>query len=70
MFQIAGGAIGLGLNTAIVVTAPSLAAGIHTAFLVDVGLAICGLAVSVLFVGGAIDKERLRSLLHHRRAHG
>jgi hypothetical protein len=47
-----------------------LAAGIHTAFLVDVGLAICGLAVSVLFVGGRIDKERLRSLLHHRRAHG
>jgi len=52
MCQIAGGAIGLGLNTALVVTAPSLAEGIHTAFLMDAALAIGGLLVSLLFVGG------------------
>lgn len=69
MFQIAGGSIGLGLNTALVVSAPSLIEGINIAFLVDAILAVCGLAVSVLFVGGTIDKERLRSLRHHHRAH-
>jgi hypothetical protein len=47
MCQIAGGAIGLGLNTALVVTAPSLAEGIHTAFLMDAALAIGGLFVSL-----------------------
>jgi MFS family permease len=42
MFQIAGGSIGLGLNTALVVTAGSLVEGIHRAFLVDTVLAVCG----------------------------
>jgi EmrB/QacA subfamily drug resistance transporter len=70
MFQIAGGSIGLGLNTAIVVSASSMPAGIHTAFLVNGALAMCGLAVAVLFVGGPIDVERLRDLRHHHRAHG
>jgi EmrB/QacA subfamily drug resistance transporter len=70
MFQIAGGSIGLGLNTALVVTAASLADGIKIAFLVDSVLAVLGLAVSVLFVGGTIDPERLRRLRHHHRAHG
>lgn len=59
MFQVAGGSMGLGLNTAIVVTAPDLASGIHRAFLVNVALAVCGLLVSLLFVGGkqAADKK-------------
>lgn len=70
MFQIAGGAIGLGLNTALVVTAPSLVDGIHTAFLLDAGLAVCGVAVAILFVGGRIEKERLHALIHRHRAHG
>jgi EmrB/QacA subfamily drug resistance transporter len=70
MFQIAGGAIGLGLNTALVVTAPSLAEGIHRAFLMDAGLAVCGVAVAVLFVGGRIEKEQLHAILHRHRAHG
>ncbi len=69
MFQIAGGSIGLGLNTALVVTAGSLADGIHTAFLVDAVLAACGVVVSVFYIGGEVDKERLRVLRHHHRAH-
>jgi len=69
MFQIAGGSIGLGLNTALVVSAPSLVEGIRIAFMVDAALAVCGLAVSVLFVGGKVDKEKLRALRHHHRAH-
>ena len=60
MFQIAGGSIGLGLNTAIVMMAPTLAEGIHRAFLVDVGLAVGGLFVSLLFVGGKTVQQRLR----------
>jgi hypothetical protein len=70
MCQIAGGSIGLGLNTALVVTASSLAEGIHTAFLVDAILAAGGLIVAVLFVGGSVDTIRLRELRHHHRAHG
>ena len=69
MFQIAGGSLGLGLNTAIVVTANSLAEGIHSAFVLDAILASCGLLVSILFIGGNIDKERLTMLRHHHRAH-
>ena len=51
MFQIAGGSIGLGVNTAIVFTAPSLVDGINRAFFVDSILAICGLMISALFIG-------------------
>lgn len=69
MFQIAGGSIGLGLNTALVVTAGSLVEGIHRAFLVDAVLAVCGVVVAILFVGGKVDKERLRTMRHHHRAH-
>jgi len=69
MFQIAGGSLGLGLNTAIVVTARSLVEGIQSAFLLDAVLAICGFLVSIIFIGGEIDKERLTILRHHHRAH-
>jgi EmrB/QacA subfamily drug resistance transporter len=70
MFQIAGGAVGLGLNTALVVTAPSLVEGVRIAFLVDAGLAVAGVLVAVLFVGGRIDRHTLDDLLHRHRAHG
>ena len=70
MFQIAGGAIGLGFNTAIVFSAPHIADGIGTAFLVDAILAVCSVAIAVLFVGGTIDKETLNGLVHRHRAHG
>jgi hypothetical protein len=69
MFQIAGGAIGLGLNTALVVTTGSFVEGIHRAFLVNAGLAVCGVVVAVLFVGGRADRECLRTMQHHHRAH-
>jgi hypothetical protein len=69
MFQIAGGSIGLGLNTALVATAGSLVEGIHRAFMVNAILAVCGMVIAILFVGGSVDKERLRALRHHHRAH-
>jgi EmrB/QacA subfamily drug resistance transporter len=69
MFQVAGGSIGVGFNTAIVVSALSMPRGIHSAFLVDGVLAIGSAAVAILFVGGAVDAERLRALRHHHRAH-
>ncbi|HEX6312117.1 MAG TPA: MFS transporter, partial [Acidimicrobiia bacterium] len=69
MFQIAGGAVGLGLNTAIVVTADTLAGGIEIAFVVDAVLALVGLVIALLFVGGTAHPERLRALRGHHRAH-
>jgi len=69
MFQIAGGSIGLGLNTAILASG-SLVAGIQTAFRVDAALALCGLIVSILFVGGTVDRERLFALRHHHHFAG
>ena len=69
MFQIAGGSIGLGLNTALVVTAGSLVEGISRAFVVDAVLAACGLVVALCFIGGSVDRERLGAMRHHHRAH-
>jgi hypothetical protein len=69
MCQIAGGSLGLGLNTAIVVS-DSLVNGVQTAFRVDAALAFCGLAVALGFVGGRVDPAHLRGLgVHHHRAH-
>jgi dipeptide/tripeptide permease len=70
MCQVAGGSVGLGLNTALVATAPSLTAGIHRAFQVDAGLAFCGLVVSALYVGGRIGPGQWHTLVHRHRAHG
>jgi EmrB/QacA subfamily drug resistance transporter len=70
MCQIAGGAVGLALNTAIVISASTLVEGIHLAFLLDTGLALIGLAVTVLFIGGRIDKATLDKMVHRHRAHG
>jgi EmrB/QacA subfamily drug resistance transporter len=53
MCQIAGGGVGLGVNTAIVTSSTSLAEGISTAFLVDAVLAVLGLLVALAFVGDA-----------------
>ncbi|MEM7023026.1 MAG: MFS transporter [Pseudomonadota bacterium] len=70
MCQIAGGAVGLGLNTAIVVSGASLTDGIHMAFLVNTGLALVGLVVTVLFIGARVSKATLHNLIHRHRAHG
>ncbi len=69
MCQIAGGSVGLGLNTAIVATADSLPEGIETAFRVNAALAAVGFAVALLFVGGPVHLERIRALRSHHRAH-
>jgi hypothetical protein len=57
MCQIAGGAVGLGLNTAIVASQDHLADGIALAFKIDALLALGGLAVVLLFIG---DRHRVR----------
>ncbi len=69
MANVAGGAIGLAFNTAIVVTASSLTEGIRIAFLVNGSLAVIGVLIAILFIGVPIDKSRLRALRHHHRAH-
>ncbi|MCO1335957.1 MFS transporter [Microbulbifer sp. OS29] len=52
MFQIGGGAIGLGVNTTIVALAPDMSMGIDRAFTVNAYLALVGLVVCLLFVSG------------------
>jgi MFS family permease len=73
MCQIAGGALGLGVNTAIVVasgtSSADLADGISNAFKVDAVLALVGLAIALLFVGGTVTHEGRRQLRWHHRAH-
>jgi EmrB/QacA subfamily drug resistance transporter len=69
MCQIAGGAVGLGLNTAIVTSASTLTDGISNAFLFDTVLALVGLTIAVFFVGGTVHLERLAALRGHQRAH-
>ena len=75
MFQIAGGSVGLGVNTAIVTSGiggsvSKFVDGIGDAFRVDAVLAFAATAVALLFVGGRVSAEALR---HHRphlhRAH-
>lgn len=50
MVNVAGGALGLGMNTAIVASAASLSEGIRTAFLVNGTLALTGFIVALLFL--------------------
>lgn len=68
MGTVTGGAIGLGLNTAIVLSASDFADGIRTAFLVNAGLGVVGTIVAVVLIRGEGSfHPRLR--IHHR-AHG
>ncbi len=50
MANVAGGAIGLGLNTAIVASANSLTDGISMAFVVNGSLATVGVIIAVMFI--------------------
>ncbi len=75
MFQIAGGVVGLAVNTAIVTGAAggldSFVNGISDAFLLDSILALGGLIVAVVFVGGKVSPEAIRAHRPHlHRAHG
>ena len=59
MFQICGGSIGLGLTTTIFSGAiPPFIDGFQAGFRLDAGIALVGLAVSVLFVGGSLLARR------------
>ncbi|WP_444941339.1 MFS transporter [Microbulbifer sp. ZKSA004] len=51
MFQIAGGAVGLGLNTTIVAMAADMPSGIEYAFTVNAYLAMFAFIICILFVG-------------------
>ena len=68
MCQIAGGAIGLGLNTAIVLGAATLRHGITIAFRADAVLALAGFAVALGFVRGsrASPPHAAVAPAHHR----
>jgi hypothetical protein len=66
MCQIAGGSVGLGVNTAIVVAAATLADGVSTAFLLDTLLATAAFGVAIAFNGGS---GTLRERLHVRASH-
>lgn len=67
MCQVAGGAVGLGVNTAIVASADSLTAGISRAFVVDGVLALVGLAIA-LRTASAHEPTHARHRMrgHHR----
>jgi EmrB/QacA subfamily drug resistance transporter len=59
MFQIAGGSIGLGLTTTVFSAhVPPFIDGFQAAFWLDAGIALVGLAVSLLFVGGSLTARR------------
>jgi hypothetical protein len=65
MFQVAGGAVGLGLNTAIVTAAAEatidgLASGIGEAFRLDAAAALAALVV-VVVVGRRVQPFRARA---------
>lgn len=68
MCQIAGGAVGLGVNTAIVASASTLGTGISIAFRVDAVLAVIGFVVALLFVGSS-ERTTHRKVIPWHRAH-
>ena len=68
MCQVAGGAIGLGLNTVIVLAGSTLADGMRTAFRVDAVLGLVALGICIAFVHGPSHSEAHAAapVLHHR----
>jgi MFS family permease len=68
MCQIAGGAIGLGINTAIVESADNLTQGISRAFFIDGILALIGLAIVLRTVRGHEPTHHHIHIRWHRRA--
>jgi EmrB/QacA subfamily drug resistance transporter len=68
MCQVAGGALGLGINTAIVLSQSELAEGIRLAFRVDAALALVGLLVALAYIGRT-EAVTHRHLVRWHRAH-
>ena len=52
MANVAGGAVGLGLNTAIVASAQTMTEGIRTAYVVNGSLATVGVLIAIVFISG------------------
>jgi EmrB/QacA subfamily drug resistance transporter len=69
MCQIAGGSIGLGLNTALVLSASDQAEGIRAAFRLDAALALIGVFVALRYIGSTEERTARRHLRLHHRAH-
>jgi EmrB/QacA subfamily drug resistance transporter len=68
MCQVAGGALGLGINTAIVLSQSELPEGIRLAFRVDAALAAVGVLVALAYVGRT-EAVTHRHLVRWHRAH-
>lgn len=69
MSQIAGGSLGLGLNTAIVLAGSSLTAGVESAFIVDAVLAGIGALIVLGFLGNRPSVPHHFHFRHRHRAH-
>jgi EmrB/QacA subfamily drug resistance transporter len=68
MCQVAGGALGLGINTAIVLSQSELPEGIRLAFRVDAALAAVGVVVALAYIGRT-EAVTHRYLVRWHRAH-
>jgi EmrB/QacA subfamily drug resistance transporter len=68
MCQVAGGALGLGINTAIVLSQSELPDGIRLAFRVDAALAAVGVVVALAYIGRT-ESVTHRHLVRWHRAH-
>jgi hypothetical protein len=66
---VAGGALGLGVNTAIVLSQSELSEGIRLAFRVDAALAAVGLVVALTYIGRTHPLTHPHALRGHHRAH-
>ena len=69
MCQVAGGALGLGVNTALVLSRSGLPEGISLAFRVDAALALVGALIALAYIGRAETVTHRRHLRWHHLAH-
>ena len=69
MCQVAGGALGLGVYTAIVLSQSELPEGIRLAFRVDATLAFVGFVVALAYIGRTEPVMQRHLLRWHHRAH-
>jgi MFS family permease len=69
MCQVAGGALGLGINTALVLSQSGLPEGIRLAFRVDAALALIALVIALAYIGRTEPVTPRHHLRWHHRAH-